>query len=95
MPTSDYHDSVFTEIDGRISTLRSGALTSAPDAGARTQVEIDAELAELESDRALLLDHWKTQDGVVAADAPARARACGKAQPCPHVLELAQKYGFI
>jgi len=94
-PSNDIHDSVFAEIEGRISTLRSGAPTSAPDRGAWTQAEVDAELAQLESDRGLLLAHWKTQDGVVAAATPVRARACGQPQPCPHVLGLAQKYGLI
>ena len=94
-PSNDIHHSLFDEIEGRISTLRSGAPASAPDRGAWTQDEVDAELAQLESDQTLLLAHWKTQDGVVSATAPVRARACGQPQPCPHILGLAQKYGFI
>lgn len=92
--SSDIHDSVFAEIEGRISTLVSGAPTSTPDHGAWTQAEVDAELAQLQSDKSLLLAHWKTQAGVVAASAPVRASACGQPQPCPNVLGLAQKYGF-
>jgi hypothetical protein len=94
-PSDNLHDSIFDEIDGRIRTLRAGAPTATPDDGARTQAEIDAELAQLESDKALLLAHWRTQDGFVAPTAPVRARACGQPQPCPHVLGLAQKYGFV
>lgn len=94
-PSNDIHDSVFDEIEGRISSLRSGAPTAAPGSRAWTQEEVDGELTQLESDKALLLAHWKTQNGVVTATAPARARACGQPQPCPHVLGLAQKYGFV
>ncbi len=54
-PRNDIHDSIFDELEGRISTLRSGAPTSAPDGGAWTQAEVDAELAQLENDKALLL----------------------------------------
>lgn len=93
--SNDIHESVFDEIEGRITTLRSGAPTSGPGRAAWTQEEVDAELAQLESDRALLLAHWKTQDGTVAAAEPVRARACGQPQPCPHVLELVQKYKFV
>lgn len=92
---TDIHDSLFAEIEGRINTLESGAPASAADGSAWTQAEIDAELAQLRSDEALLLAHWKTKDGVVAATAPARASACGNPQPCPHVLGLAQKYRLI
>ncbi len=73
-PSNDIHDSVFAEIEGRISTLRSGAPASALGRGAWTQAEVDAELAQLESDQALLLAHWRTQDGVVAETALARAQ---------------------
>ncbi len=59
------------------------------------RLEVDAELAQLQSDKALLLAHWQTQDGVVGATAPVRARACGQPEPCPHVLGLAQRYGPI
>lgn len=95
--SSDIHDSVYDAIEVRIITLRSGAPASSPETGARTQDDVDTELAQLESDKALLLDHWKTQDGVVGATPPSatRARACGQAQPCPHVLGLAQKYGIV
>jgi len=31
--------------------------------GSRAEKEVDTELAQLEADKALLLDHWKTQDG--------------------------------
>ena len=94
-PSNDIHDSIFDEIQARISTLRAGAPTSAPDGAARTQAEVDAELAQLEGDQAILLAHWRTQDGVVARTAPVHARACGQPQPCPHVLGLAQKYGIV
>jgi hypothetical protein len=94
-PSRDIHDSIFDEIKARTSTLRAGAPTSAPDGGARTQADVDAELAQLEDDQAVLLAHWRTQDGVVAPTAPVHARACGQPQPCPHVLGLAQKYGFV
>jgi hypothetical protein len=94
-PRSDIHDSVFDEITARISTLRAGAPPPAPDGGARTQADVDAELAQLEEDQAVLLAHWRTEDGVVAKTAPVHARACGKPQPCPHVLGLAQKYGLV
>lgn len=95
--SNDIHDSVYDEIEVRISTLRSGALASSPETGARTQDEIDTELTRLEADKALLLDHWKTHNGVVGATLPSatRARACGQAQPCPHVLGLAQTYGLV
>jgi hypothetical protein len=92
---TEIHDSLFAEIDGRISTLESGAPTSAPDGSAWTQDELDAALAQLRSDKALLLEHWKTKDGVVASTEPVRARGCGRPQPCPNVLELAQKYGLV
>lgn len=91
---NDIHDRLYTEIEGRISSLQSGAPAPGADEGARTQTEVDAELSQLASDQALLLSHWRMQDGAVASDAPVRARACGKPQPCPHVLELAQKYGY-
>jgi hypothetical protein len=92
---TDIHDSVFDEIEERISTLQSGAPTSALEGAAWTQAEADAELAKLQSDKSLLMAHWKTKDGVVAATTPERARVCGQPQPCPHVLGLAQQYGLI
>lgn len=92
---NDIHDNVLAAIEGRIRSLRSETPTSTPQLGAWTQVEVDAELAQLERDQALLLAHWKKQDGVVEATTPARAHACGQPQPCPHVLGLAEKYGFI
>lgn len=94
-PRKDLHDSVFDEIKGRINALQVGAPASGPDGGAWTQAQIDAELGRLENDLEVLLAHWKTQDGLVEATAPVRARACGQPQPCPHVLGLAQEYGFI
>lgn len=93
-PSNDIHDSLFREIEGRMSTLRAGAPISAPDRGARMQAEVEAQLAQLESDQAVLLAHWRLEDGLFAAAEPVRARACGQPQPCPHVLGLAQKYGF-
>lgn len=92
---SDLHESIFDELETRITTLRSGAPAVGPDGGARTQQDVDAELEVLQSDQALLLEHWKVQGGVVVATAPARAQACGKPQSCPHVLGLAQKYGYV
>lgn len=92
---SDIHDSVFDEIEQRIRTLQSRAPTADTERGAWTQEDDDTEFACLESDRALLVAHWKTQDGVVPATAPVSARACGRPQPCPHVLGLAQKYSLI
>ena len=95
MPRSDIHDSISDEITARISTPGAGAPTSAPDGGARTQADVDAELARLKEDQAVLLPHWRTEDGVLATTAPVHARACGKPQPCPHVLGLARKYGLV
>lgn len=92
---SDIHDSVFDEIEQRIRALQSETPAADTEGGVWIQEEVDAELARLESDRALLLAHWKTQDGVVPATAPVRARACGQPQPCPHALGLAQKYSLI
>ncbi len=94
-PRTDIHDNVFDEIEGRIATLQAGAPASGSDSGAWTQEDVDAELAQLGNDLELLLAHWKAKDGVVAATAPVRARACGQPQPCPHVLGLAQRYGCI
>lgn len=92
---SAIHESVLDEIDLRSRTLKSGAPAVDTERGARTQSDIEVELAQLHADRELLLTHWRTQDGAVAVDEPPRARACGQAQPCPHVLGLAQKYGLI
>ena len=93
----DIHDSVYDEIEARIQTLQAGAPTSSPATGAWTQGEADATLGKLETDKALLLEHWKTLNGVVCASPPSapRARACGNPQPCPHVLELAEEYGIL
>ncbi|WP_299954388.1 hypothetical protein [uncultured Modestobacter sp.] len=93
-PSSDIHDGIFDEIKARISTLQAGAPTAAPDGGARSQADVDGELAQLEADKTVLLAHWRTQDGVVATTAPVYARACGQPQPCPHVLGLAEKFGL-
>lgn len=95
--SNDIHDSVYDAIEVRIDALRSGAPASGAETGARTQDDVDAELGKLEADKAHLLDHWKTHDGVVGATPPSavRARACGQAQPCPHVLGLAQTYGVV
>lgn len=94
-PTRDIHERVFDEIDERIKTLRSGAPAADSGSGAWTQDEVDAELAQLENDRDVLVAHWKTRNGrSVAADrAPMRAKACGEPQACTHVRDLAQKYG--
>lgn len=94
-PSKDIHDSVIDEIDEQIETLQSGALTSSSDRSAWTQDEIDAKLAELGSDRNLLIAHWKTQTLVSpkAAGERTRSLACGQPQPCAEVKDLAQKYG--
>lgn len=91
----DIHDSLFDEIEGRITTLRAGAPTSSQEVGAWSQEDVNRELAKLENDRELLLAHWKTEDGLVAATSPARARACGQPQPCPHVLDIAERYRYV
>lgn len=93
--TNDLHDSVFDAIEAQINRLRSRTPASSPAAGGMTKEEVDTELSQLELDKTLLLDHWKTQAGAVGAPTPTRARPCGQAQPCPHVLGLAQKYGIV
>lgn len=91
-PRHDLHESLYTEIDSRLQSLKSGAPAGSSDGGAWTQDEVDAQIRRLETDLDVLLQHWRIKDGVVVADAPPRARACGQSQPCPHVLQLAQEY---
>lgn len=88
------HNSVFAEIEARITALRSGAPAAARDRAAWAQDEVEAELAQLMSDRHLLLAHWWTSDGAAPTEL-AGARTCGQPQPCPQVLGLASKYGFL
>lgn len=94
-PRHDYHDRVLREIESQLATLEAGAPATSPDRPAATSQELEEQLESLRQDRALLLQHWKVLDGVVAADAPTRARACGSDQPCPHVLGLASKYRIV
>lgn len=91
----ELHESLFDLFEARLETLRAGAPGVGADGEAWTQTEVDAAIAELERDKELLLGHWRVQDGVVAHQAPPNARACGQPQPCPHALELAQKYRLI
>ena len=94
-PEQDVHDRIFDEIDAQLGTLEFGAPTTHSDGSSWTQEELAAALADLQSDKDALLAHWKIRDGMVAADAPPRTRACGQPQPCPHVLGLARKYDLI
>lgn len=95
MASSDnIHHLVMAEIDGRIDSLRSGAPASdLSEAGAWSQVEVDAALTRLGDDRSLLLAHWRIKDGLVAPGTPTRSDSCGQPQPCTHVLALAEQYG--
>ncbi|MGH8895384.1 MAG: hypothetical protein ACRDWY_19065 [Actinomycetes bacterium] len=78
-PHKDIHELVLDRIDGLL---------------AEASVE-DVAALELSTDRELLLAHWKTANQTVAADAPVASAACGKPQPCPHVLGFAEKFGLI
>lgn len=92
---SDLHDRLFDAISSQIATLRAGAPAARPDGGAWSQAEIDQEIAASESDLAVLKQHWQITPGVagLASEKHPVTASCGNAQPCPHVLGLAEKYG--
>ncbi|MFJ2758798.1 hypothetical protein ACIO3S_24580 [Nocardioides sp. NPDC087217] len=91
-PNPDIHEVVLDAIQAQINTLQSGALTSAPGGGARTEKDLAAELTQLETDRTLLRAHWAHLPRPIPATEPPRSNACGETQPCTHVRALKQKY---
>ena len=92
---NDLHGSLFDEIESQIRTLASGAPARREDQPSWEPQEVEAALADLAVDKQTLLDHWRIQPGITTPTAPVNARECGQPQPCPHVLELAQKYGLV
>lgn len=91
---SDVHDRLFDEISSRLHALRSGALTVQPDGTTWGQEDVIRAESELESDLGVLKEHWRITPGVagLASDNHPVTASCGNAQPCPHVLGLAEKY---
>jgi hypothetical protein len=92
--TSDLHDRLFDEISSRLHTLRSGALAVQPDGSAWSQEDVMSAESELERDLGVLKEHWRIMPGVagLASENHPVTASCGNAQPCPHVLGLAEKY---
>lgn len=92
---SDLHDRLFDEISSRIDALSSGAPAQRRDGSAWSQDEVDRARSELEADVAELKEHWRITPGIAGLASENRpvTASCGNAQPCPHVLGLANKYG--
>lgn len=91
----DVHDRIHDEITSRRSSLESGAPASPPDGEAWSDDEVNRSLSELDEDLKLLLAHWKTGGPMSAGYPPPKSAVCGNPQPCPHVLDLARKYGLV